>query len=70
MKKDMKKLIIQLSNERLITPSGLSLVGAILGKSDLVNNANRRSSFDKISPVKKNWRYFAFLHWITVSRKD
>jgi hypothetical protein len=52
MKKDMKKLIIQLSNERLITPSGLSLVGALLGKSDLVNCANRISSFDKISQVK------------------
>lgn len=29
------------SNERLITPSGLSLVGQVLGKSNLVKKANR-----------------------------
>ena len=29
----MKKLVIEFSNERLITPSGLSLVGQLLGKS-------------------------------------
>ena len=32
----MKKLVIEFSNERLITPSGLSLVGQILGKSSFV----------------------------------
>ena len=37
----MKKIIVELSNERLITPSGLSLVGGALGKSDLVKRANR-----------------------------
>jgi hypothetical protein len=52
MKRDMKKLIIQLSNEQLITPSGFPSVGALLGKSDLVNYANWISPFDKISPVK------------------
>ena len=31
----MKKIIVEFSNERLITPSGLSLVGGALGKSDL-----------------------------------
>jgi hypothetical protein len=51
MKNDMKKLIIQLSNERLITPSGL-LVGALLGKSDLVNYANRFSG--KFNIYRKN----------------
>ena len=29
------------SNERLITPSGLSLVGQVLGKSNLIKKANR-----------------------------
>ena len=29
------------SNERLITPSGLSIVGAMLGKSDFVKFCNR-----------------------------
>jgi len=28
----MKRIIVELSNERLITPSGLTLVGAALGK--------------------------------------
>ena len=37
----MKKIIVKLSNERLITPSGLTLVGGALGKSDLVKRANR-----------------------------
>ena len=37
----MKKIIVTLSNERLITPSGLTLVGGALGKSDLVKRANR-----------------------------
>ena len=37
----MKKIIVELSNERLITPSGLSLVGGALGKSDLVKRASR-----------------------------
>jgi hypothetical protein len=37
----MKKIVVKLSNERLITPSGLTLVGGALGKSDLVKRANR-----------------------------
>ena len=32
----MKKLVIEFSNERLITPSGLSLVGQMLGKSNFI----------------------------------
>lgn len=39
----MKKIVVKLSNERLITPSGLTLVGSALGKSDLVKRANRMS---------------------------
>lgn len=51
----MKKLIVELSNERLITPSGLTLVGAALGKSDLVKRANRAKIEDKRSePQIKN----------------
>jgi hypothetical protein len=50
--KNIKKLTILLSNDRLITLSVLSLVEALLGKSDLVNRANRISYFDKISQVK------------------
>ena len=51
----MKKIVVELSNERLITPSGLSLVGAMLGKSDLVNRCNSMSTTDKRSqPQIKN----------------
>ena len=32
----MQKLIIEFSDERLITPSGLSLVGQMLGKSNFI----------------------------------
>ena len=38
---NMKRIRVELSNERLITPSGLTLVGAVLGKSDLVKRSNR-----------------------------
>ena len=51
----MKKFVIEFSDERLITPSGLSLVGAVLGKSDLVKCCNRMSITDKRSqPQIKN----------------
>jgi len=51
----MKKIIVQLSNERLITPSGLTLVGAMLGKSGLVKRCNQMSITDKRSqPQIKN----------------
>ena len=36
----MKKLVIEFSNERLITPSGLSLVGQMLGKSNFIKKYN------------------------------
>lgn len=36
----MQKLVIKFSNERLITPSGLSLVGQMLGKSDFIKKCN------------------------------
>lgn len=51
----MKKIIVELSNERLITPSGLSLVGGVLAKSDLVKRCNRMSVSSKRSqPQIKN----------------
>ena len=36
----MKKLVVEFSNERLITPSGLSLVGQMLGKSNFIKKCN------------------------------
>ena len=36
----MKKLVIEFSNERLITPSELSLVGQVLGKSNFIKKCN------------------------------
>ena len=51
----MKKIIVEFSNERLIIPSGLSLVGGALGKSDLVKRANRaRSDSKRSQPQIKN----------------
>lgn len=51
----MKKIIIEFSDERLITPSGLSLVGVMLGKSELVENVNKASVTGKRSqPQIKN----------------
>lgn len=51
----MKKIIVEFSNERLITPSGLTLVGDALGKSDLVKRANRMKVDNKRSqPQIKN----------------
>ena len=39
----MKTIEVGLSNERLITPSGLSIVGEILGNSDIVKNCNKKT---------------------------
>lgn len=51
----MKRIRVELSNERLITPSGLTLVGAALGKSDLVKRSNRMAVDKKRSqPQIKN----------------
>jgi hypothetical protein len=51
----MKKIVVELSKERLITPSGLSMVGAMLGKSEFVKQCNRASVTDKRSqPQIKN----------------
>lgn len=51
----MKRIRVELSNERLITPSGLTLVGTALGKSDLVKRSNRMTVDKKRSqPQIKN----------------
>ena len=36
-----RRFVIEFTNERLITPSGLAIVGGMLGKSDLVKRLNR-----------------------------
>ena len=36
-----RKLEVVFTNERLITPSGLSIVGGLLGRSDFVRHCNR-----------------------------
>lgn len=51
----MRKIVVELSDERLITPSGLSLVGTLLGKSEFVKGCNRASVSPKRSqPQIKN----------------
>lgn len=36
-----KNIVVELTNERIIPSGGLTVVGAILGKSDFVKNCNR-----------------------------
>lgn len=50
----MRKIEYVVSNERLITPSGLSLVGQVLGKSDLIKKANRMRTEKRSQPQIKN----------------
>ena len=50
----MRKIEYVVSNERLITPSGLSLVGQVLGKSNLVKKANRMRTEKRSQPQIKN----------------
>ena len=50
----MRKLEIVLGDERLITPSGLSLVGQVLGKSNLIKKANRMRTEKRSQPQIKN----------------
>lgn len=50
----MCKLEVVLSDERLITPSGLSIVGQILGKSNLVKKAARMKTDKRSQPQIKN----------------
>ena len=48
----MKKLVIEFSNERLITPSGLSLVGQMLGKSNFIKKCNNMKVDGKRSQIR------------------
>ena len=50
----MRKIEYVISNERLITPSGLSLVGQVLGKSNLIKKANRMRTEKRSQPQIKN----------------
>ena len=50
----MRKIEYVVSDERLITPSGLSLVGQVLGKSDLIKKANRMRTDKRSQPQIKN----------------
>ena len=50
----MRKNEYVVSNERLITPSGLSLVVQVLGKSNLVKKANRMRTEKRSQPQIKN----------------
>ena len=50
----MKKIEIVLSNERLITPSGLCMVGQAMGKSDLIKKAARMKTDKRSQPQIKN----------------
>lgn len=50
----MGRIEISLSDERLITPSGLSLVGQILGKSDFIKKANRMRTEKRSQQQIKN----------------
>ena len=45
----MQKIIIKFSNERLITPSGLSLIGQMLGKSNFIKKCNNMKVDGKCS---------------------
>jgi hypothetical protein len=51
----MKRIIVELSNERLTTPSGLTLAGAMLDRSGLATECNRASMTGKrAQPQMKN----------------
>ena len=50
----MQKIEYVVSDERLITPSGLSLVGQVLGKSNLIKKANRMRTEKRSQPQIKN----------------
>ena len=50
----MRKIEYVVSDERLITPSGLSLVGQVLGKSNLMKKANRMRTEKRSQPQIKN----------------
>ena len=50
----MQKIEVILTDERLITPSGLCMVGQAMGKSDLIKNAARMKTDKRSQPQIKN----------------
>jgi len=54
----MRKIEYVVSNDRLITPSGLSLVGQVLGKSNLIKKANCMRTDKRSQPQIKNGDIF------------
>lgn len=50
----MRNIDVVLSDERLITPSGLTMVGQIFGKSELVKKANRSRTEKRSQPQIKD----------------
>ncbi len=50
----MRKIEVVLSNERLITPSGLCMVGQAMGKSNLIKKAARMKTDKRSQPQIKN----------------
>lgn len=50
----MRKIEVILSNERLITPSGLCMVEQAMGKSDLIKKAARMKTDKRSQPQIKN----------------
>lgn len=66
----MKKIHIEFSDERLITPSGLVFVGQILGKSSFVKKNQPCSNFKRLSAeTDKKWRRAPHLYWYALSGK-
>lgn len=66
----MKKIHIEFSDERLITPSGLVFVGQILGKSSFVKKINRAPiSKDYLQKQIKNGERAPHLYWYALSGK-
>ena len=49
-----KNIVVTLSDERLITPSGLCMVGQIFGKSSLAKKAARMKTDKRSQPQIKN----------------
>ena len=50
----MRKIEVVLSDERLITPSGLCMVGQAMAKSDLIKKAARMKTEKRSQPQIKN----------------
>ena len=50
----MKTLSVELFDERLITPSGLSLVGQMLGKSNFIKQCNNNWASPEASLRRKH----------------